>query len=254
MSQDIVLALQSSEKRISNVLPDNIKIDRFKSTVMMAVQRNPKLSECDIQSLMKACQLAAADGLLVDGRESALVPFKKDVTYIPMVSGLLKKLRQSGDLKSISANVVYENDKFEYWMDEEGPHISHKPNLLDRGEMALAYAVAILKDGGVQIEVMTKQDILKVKSASKTGQYPSGPWTQHPAEMWKKTVLRRICKYLPSSSELSRVYENDNADFEFQKKQEQQGEVDITPPTNESRLDALAVEHSSDNDQMGEQQ
>lgn len=245
MSKEIGLALQATEKRLVNVLPHGVDIGRFKSTVMMAVQRNPYLEKCDVASLMKACQLAAADGLLVDGRDAALVPFKNEVQYIPMIGGVLKKLRQSGELESIGAHVVYENDHFEYYIDETGPKLRHEPSFGDRGNMMLAYAVARLKHGGVQIEVMTKEEINKVKSASKTSGSSSSPWNQWPGEMWKKTVLRRICKYLPASVELNRVFEHDNSGYQFHGEEQQEvTEVDITPApkTNAQLLDELAAD------------
>lgn len=221
--KDAALVLQGMDKKLSNLLPKNIPSDKFKRTVMLALERNPDLLGKDQQSLFKACQLAAADGLLPDGRQAALVPFGNQVQYLPMVQGILQKLRNSGELKSISVQVVYEHDEFDFWTDEEGQHIKHRPNLIDPGSKKLAYAVAKLKDGGVQIEVMTTHQIEQVKAVSRAASSKSSPWQTFEDEMWRKTVLRRICKYLPSSTELDRVYANDN---------EVSGvtnEIDVTP-------------------------
>ena len=240
--KEIALKLQSMDKQLTTMLPKSIDSNRFKRTVLMALERNPYLQKLDQQSLFKSCQLAAADGLLLDGREAALVPFGKEIQYIPMVGGLLKKLRQSGDLKSISAQIVHENDEFDFWTDEEGQHLKHRPNLMSRGKKVLAYAVAILKDGGVQIEVMTSEQILAIRKVSKAAGSAHSPWNTFEDEMWRKTVLRRICKYLPSSTELERLYEHDNESTQFIKTEE----VDITPePEEPSKLDELADKFES---------
>ena len=71
--------------------------------------------------------------------------------------------------------------------------------------MSFVYAVAQLKGGGVQFEVMSRAEIEEVRKTSKAGQ--SGPWSSHWEEMAKKTVIRRLFKYLPVSIEAVRAEE-----------------------------------------------
>ena len=73
--------------------------------------------------------------------------------------------------------------------------------------MSFVYAVAQLKGGGVQFEVMSRAEIEEVRKTSKAGQ--SGPWSSHWEEMAKKTVIRRLFKYLPVSIEAVRAVEAD---------------------------------------------
>ena len=117
-TKELALQLKGMTKKIESLLPKQITSERFNRTVMMAIERNPYLLKMEQHSLLKACQLAAADGLLLDGREAALVPFNKEVNYIPMYQGVLKKIRQSGELASIFCNVVtkaeYEVGAFKY--------------------------------------------------------------------------------------------------------------------------------------------
>ena len=42
--------------------------------------------------------------------------------------------------------------------------------------------------------------------------------------MWRKTVLKRLAKYLPSSSDLDGIIEYDNAEFGINLDSEQQGQ------------------------------
>ena len=75
-----------------------------------------------------------------------------------MVGGILKKVRNSGELSSITAQIVYENDEFNYYIDADGEHISHRPNMFgDRGKRIGAYALAKTKDGAIYVEVMTEK-------------------------------------------------------------------------------------------------
>jgi recombinational DNA repair protein RecT len=62
-----------------------------------------------------------------------------------------------------------------------------------------AYAVARLKGGGYQFDVMTREDVDKIRAGSKAKD--DGPWASHYAEMARKTVLKRLCKYLPQAVE-----------------------------------------------------
>ena len=60
---------------------------------------------------------------------------------------------------------------------------------------------------------MTELQINKVRSVSRSKS--GGIWDTWKEEMWRKTVIRRICKYLPSSTELDRVFESDNKLFDL---------------------------------------
>lgn len=192
-------------------LPPQIPVEKFIRTTLTAVQMNPELLTADRRSLLGAAMKAAQDGLLLDGREAAPVIFRTKegpkVQYMPMVGGILKKIRNSGELASISAQVVYENDKFEYELGDD-ERISHKPFLgADRGQAIACYAIAKTKDGAIYREVMSVSDVEKVRAASRAGKF--GPWADWWDEMAKKTVIRRLAKRLPSSADVDQVMAND---------------------------------------------
>jgi recombination protein RecT len=195
-------------------LPPHIPPDRFIRVCMTAINSDPELVRADRRSLFEATLRCAQDGLLPDRREAAFVVFNqniakpgepanwvKRVVYMPMVSGILKKVRNSGELLNISAHVVFENDEFHYaGGDDEKIH--HKPLLKgSRGAPILAYAIARTKAGGVYREIMTADEIAAVKNFSKAKD--SGPWSSpFYLEMWRKTVLRRLAKRLPMSTDI----------------------------------------------------
>src|SRR5690606_13272705 len=136
--------------------------------------------------------------------------YVKKVQYMPMVAGILKKVRNSGELTSIVANVVYEKDEFNYWVDDIGEHVNHKPNVLaeDRGKLIAVYAIAKTKNGGVYVEVMSRGQIEQVRNVSKSKD--SGPWGSWYDEMARKTVIRRLSKRLPMSTDLEAVIRRDD--------------------------------------------
>lgn len=222
--------LNKMSGEIQNALPSQIDSNKFIRTTLTAVQMNPQILEADRTSILGSCLKAAQDGLLLDGREAALVIFNsktgKKVQYMPMVGGILKKIRNSGELKTISSHVVYEKDFFEYELGDE-ENITHKPFLgEDRGSVIAAYAVAHTKDGGIYRDVMGIGDINKVRASSRAAN--DGPWVDWFDEMAKKTVLRRLAKRLPSSADLDQVLQSDNEVVGFVQRQAPV-EKDITP-------------------------
>jgi phage RecT family recombinase len=174
---------------------------------LTAIQLQPELLECERKSLLLACLRAANDGLMPDGREGAFVVFKKKggtktAVWMPMYAGLLKKVRNTGELVSISANVVYERDAFDYELGDQ-ERIVHKPALGERGKPIAVYAIAWLRDGAVAREVMDINAIRQVQAASRA-QGAGTPWDRWWDEQARKTAIRRLYKRLPSSTEMDR--------------------------------------------------
>lgn len=215
---------------LEKVLPAHVTVDKFLRVVNTAISQNPDLYRADRRSLFTACVKCATDGLLPDGREAALVIYNtkekctdqatskqverwiSKVQYMPMVYGILKKVRNSGELQSLTCNPVFEKDTFRYWVDDVGEHIMHEPNLIvaDRGTLLVAYAIAKTKDGGVYTEVMTRGQIEQVRAVSKAKSGDNAPWVKWYDEMARKSVIRRLSKRLPMSTDIERVIQRDD--------------------------------------------
>jgi phage RecT family recombinase len=199
--------LQTMRERLVAALPTHIPVQSFISTILTACSVEPQLLYCDKHSLFLSALKAARDGLMPDGREAALVPFRDNgtgrriVTYIPMYAGLLKKIRNSGELKSLSANVVFEKDHFEYELGDD-EKIIHRPEFKGpRGAMVAAYAIGKTKDGGIYRRVLTAEEIKKIRAFSKA---KKGPWSgEFESEMWIKSAIRRLSKIMPMSTDLN---------------------------------------------------
>lgn len=209
--------LDKLREDIGSVLPRHVSFDRFRRVVLTAVQQQPGILECIPKTVFASCLQCAKDGLIPDGREAALVVFKgkggPTCQYMPMVNGLIKLARQSGEISTLTAQIVYERDRFELDLASDTRPV-HEPYLDgDRGKFRIAYALAVFKDGSHQLEVMTKADIEKIRNISRAKD--SGPWKDHWNEMARKTVLRRLMKYLSLSPEVARAIEADNATYDL---------------------------------------
>jgi recombination protein RecT len=159
---------------------------------------------------------------------------------MPMIAGVLKKIRQSGEVAKVSSQVVYENDHFviKYGFDEDVEHI---PPALDkpRGKPIGAYATAVLKDGSQLLEVMSLEQIEKVRNVSRAK--GKGPWVDWWEEMARKTVMRRLSKRLPMSTDLEdEVFSRDETLARHDEKAPELTVIDGgTGEAPTSRLDAL---------------
>jgi recombination protein RecT len=194
---DVLRKQLANLPEISQNLPSTVSPDRFRNVVITAANMTPDLLNADRRSLLGACVKCAADGLVPDGREAALVLMGGKVQYMPMIAGVLKRARNSGEIASLVVQVVYERDAFAWRpCDPERPVDHTTPPLTeDRGNPIGAYAIARLKDGAVMAEVMSRAEIEKVRAVSRAK--GSGPWVQWWDQMARKTVLRRLSKYLP---------------------------------------------------------
>lgn len=196
-----------------SALPKTIPSDKFIRIAMTLVQLKPELLWADRKSFLVSLQRCASDGLLPDGREATVMLFNdgdqggKQAVYVPMYQGLLKQIRNSGELKEVTANVVYENDVFKYVQGDE-EKITHEPKMDgSRGKPKAAYAIVKTKDGGVYRAVLTKEKLQELQKRSPAGKKNKGPWQTDPDEMWKKSAIRAVSKIAPKSSELDRYIE-----------------------------------------------
>lgn len=218
--------LEAFKHELKVALPAHLNPDRMARIALTCFRQNPTLAECEPASVFAAVVMASQLGLEPGLMGQAyLIPYNKKVKrrneqgreveawvkecqLIPGYQGLVDLARRSGRIKSLEAHVVYANDQFvcRFGMTPELVHEPHWDG--DRGEMRLAYAVAHLADGGTHVEVMTRSQIHAIRDRSQNVQNAkkwgkATPWDTDEEQMWIKTVLRRICKYLPKSVELA---------------------------------------------------
>lgn len=209
-------ALEKMKPQLQAVLPKHITPERLARVALVAIQNTPKLLECDRQSLYLAILRSAQLGLEPDGilGQAYLIPYGKQVQFIPGYKGLIDLARRSGEVTNIIAKEVCENDEFEVDYALEIP-FKHKPLLKgDRGEVTHFWALAKFKDGGFHWDYMTREEVEAIRdrssgwqSAKKYNKTKDSPWEAHFVEMGKKTAIRRIAKYLPMSVQRAASFE-----------------------------------------------
>ena len=206
---------------LARSLPEGFKADRFRSAFLNLAVHNPDIFKATPESLRSALLKCASDGLVPDSRHAVILPFyDKDAKthiaqYIPMVQGIIARSRELGETLSITANVVYANDVFQF--DESDPTDTvHKRQGMntDRGDVVGAYA--IYRDGQGRVmhrEIMDLRELEKTHASSKAANSPA--WRNWTSEMYRKTVIRRGSKYIAMSEALRRIVEREDEYVDF---------------------------------------
>lgn len=228
--QTVAQLLTSQKSQIMAALPRHLDPDRFARIALTEIRKNPDLGECDPLSFLGAVIQAAQLGLEPGSGlgHAFLIPFwnnKKrirEVVFMPGYRGLIDLARRSGQVASITARPVFQRDKFriDYGDDEKIYHEPFQPLVNAEGEtldtpenqpgpVIAVYAIGRLNGGGIQREVMWRKDIESIRSRGRD----NSVWKTDFNEMARKTVVRRICKYLPMSPELARAIEADDQTF-----------------------------------------
>jgi len=240
--RDLREELTSMADQFARALDGQVNPDRFLRVVLTAVFSDPDLLKADRKSLFEAAMRAAQDQLLPDKREGAFVVFKTKmkidgqdrwidaVQWMPMIGGIVKKIHQSGDIKFLTARVVYGGDTYRTWIDDEGEHVQYEPaDEPDFDAVRQVFAMAKAKDGSVYVEPLSTRDIEKIRSASRSSN--GGPWSKWWEEMAKKSAIRRLSKRLNLSPEVHDILQRDNAFYDLAQVQDQR-------PTGVARLTA----------------
>lgn len=181
-------------------LPEHVSPQRFARIAYTALLDNPDLTKADEQSVYGSLLKSAADGLMPDGREAALVLFKGKAVYMPMIGGFRKIAAEHG--WTIDTRVVYEGDNFSFVLGDE-PRVYHSPALggdVSFEKISHVYAVGRSRSYPTMIEVMTRADVERIRKTSRAKD--SGPWVEWWDRMAEKTVGRKLFKRLPLAGDV----------------------------------------------------
>jgi recombinational DNA repair protein RecT len=233
MSTDIdkfQIDLESRKREIEGFLQSSMSFETFKASLVAAVSKTPDLLGVDQRSLYLAVSQAASDGLLPDGKRAVIMVanqnnrkklpngqwqdnWSKVARYQPMIEGIRERAFALDNI-IMSAEVVYEGDKFEE-VRGLNPDIRHIPLPLcvdrekRRGQIVGCYAVfaKFNPDTGVRyvlhFEVLDMAEIQKIRSKS---QKPDGfLWKDWFGEACKKSAVHRGKKSVPVSPRLASI-------------------------------------------------
>ena len=222
---------------IAKVLPKHLTPERMIRVAITATMKTPKLLQCTAESLTKCLLDCSALGIEPDGRRAHLIPFEDNrnkvttCTLIIDYKGLAELAMRSGLVSNIHADVVRDNDVFEYDMGEIKAHKIDFRN--ERGPAYAFYAICRFKDGSVKADVMSVDEVEAIRMRSKSPN--AGPWATDPVEMGKKTVFRRLSKWLPLSPEFRDAVEKDDEEDPITKT------VNVTPSAPLFQAPAIAA-------------
>ena len=208
--------LDRSKQELAAAAAGAMPVDRIMRVALTELRQTPDLQECDPVSFVGAVMMSTQLGLEI-GRtlgEAYLVPRwnsrrrQLEVHFQPGYRGLIKLARNSKEIATVEAHVVYERDEFDFAYGSK-PYIVHKPALAaDRGPRRCVYAIAQLTNGHAQFIVLHPAEIERIKGfvagQSRDGQLKdSSPWVQWEDAMWQKTAARRLVNWLPADTRLA---------------------------------------------------
>lgn len=199
------LASDYFKQQVALSLPKHMTPDRFIRVGLTALMKTPKLLDCTQESVLQCMLNCSALGLEPDGRRAHLIPYGTTCTLIVDYKGIVELAKRSGDVSNVFAQIVCKNDSFSW----ENGEVKHQIDFKSaRGDMYAAYAIITFKDGTKQTDVMTKDEVDAIRKRSKAAN--SGPWVTDYNEMAKKTVFRRVSKWITLSPEVADVFEKDD--------------------------------------------
>jgi recombinase, phage RecT family len=207
--------IKAMQPEIKKALPSVISPERFTRMALSALNTNKQLLECTKMSFITALMNAAQLGLEPNTPlgQAYLIPYKSkdkvECKFILGYKGMLDLVYRNENVQSIQAQIVYENDVFEYTLGLDA-RLYHKPALAERGEMIAVYAVYKLQNGGYGFEVMSKDDVIQHAERFSQGiNSKYSPWTTDFESMAKKTAIKKLLKYAPLKTESLRAISSD---------------------------------------------
>ena len=216
-----------------DALPQDFNETRFLQNSITVLQDTKDIANIDPISIARTMLKGAFLGLDFLNKECYAIPYGvkegtgwgKALQFQTDYKGekKLAKKYSINPIKDIYAKLVKEGDLFEECIREGVPTINFNPKSFNDGKIIGAFAAALFKDGSMIYETMSKKEIENIRdkfSKASTGK----AWVDTPGEMYKKTVIRRLCKHIELDfGSIERKQEWDEASgMEFDKKPQPQ--------------------------------
>ena len=203
--------LKSKRETILEACAHGVDPDRLiKTMCLLATSKNgAAIAKCSPQSVLRAVVDCARFGIDPAFGKAYIIPYGGEAELQIGYLGLIELAKRSGEIKSITAELVYEGDHFEV---EFGTHpkFSHRPQFQGDGtDYKSVYALALFEDGHFEYTVLSKADVEHIRR--KSSKAPDSPaWKNYPGEMAKKCAIRRLCKTLPLTIEAREAIDMDD--------------------------------------------
>ena len=194
--QTFSVALTEKLNSVAEALPKDFNKARFVQNALALVNDNPQLQKYSKAQLMSGLMKGAYLGLDFYSKECYLVPYGNQLNYQTDYRGAKKLAKKYSirPIKDIYAKLVREGDDFEESIENGEQTFSFNPKAFNDGKIIGAFAVVLYKDGGMAYDTMTLADLENTRKSSKASNSPA--WKNFTGEMYKKTVLHRLCKHI----------------------------------------------------------
>lgn len=190
--------LRTSLREVQAALPEGFNIPRFVQNAVALLNDNDALKAFAQkhgtaqveQGLLKAAYL----GLDAMNKECYLIPYGNTLSFMIDYRGNVKLAKKYSPrkIRDIYAKLVRRGDDFVEGVINGVPTITHTPMPFNTNEVVGAYAICLYEDGGMIYDTMSLEELENSRKASKASNSPA--WTKFTGEMYKKTVLHRLCK------------------------------------------------------------
>jgi len=197
--------------------------DRFFKTAVMAILETPALMECmqtpdGRASLYSAMKRAFSTGLSLNPQEgkAAIIAYKGKASYQIMKEGAIEILLNSGDIKSLMVEIVYENDKFNIEKSNDGDVYHFAPTRKNRGEVDGYFCAITDNDDISHVKYMTREECLEIRdgySAMYKASPNTSPWKNSEKGMCKKTVIKAAIRDLHISPKAKAIFSSEDVNF-----------------------------------------
>ena len=211
-------SLRTDLTNVSSALPNGFNIERFTQNALALLNDNSSLQEfakknANGMAQIKANMMKAAYlGLDFMSKEAHLVPFQNTLNFMIDYRGA-EKLAKRYSIKPISEIVTFivrEGDEYDVEIRDNQTYINFKPKRFNSGKIEGACSYAKFTDGSIQYDEMSLAELENTRNHSKAKNSPA--WSQFTSEMYKKTVLHRLCKHITIDFENAKQTELFNED------------------------------------------
>ena len=224
--QTFSLALTERLDKVADALPKDFNQTRFVQNAIALLNGNDTLvsykneyGDTASKNILAGLVKGAFLNLDFLSNEAYLVPYKSKLQFMPSYRGCVKLAKKYSirPIRDIYAKVVRKGDEFQESIVAGQPTIDFKPLPFNDGDIVGAFAICEFMDGGMQYDVMSLKELEHTRKASKM---KSGiVWQEYTSEMYRKTVIRRLCKHIQIDFDNPEQYEYWNEGSEIETRQ-----------------------------------
>lgn len=195
-NKDFSIVLMDKLNSVSKALPRDFNKARFVQNTLSLLNDNPDLAKYGQAQIVGGLLKGAYLGLDFYAHECYLIPYGKSLNYQTDYRGEKKLVKKYSirPIKDITAEIVREGDDFSVGIKDNVRVVNFTPKPFNTGKIVGAFALVEYADGGIGVDTMSVAELENTRKHSKASNSPA--WRDFTSEMYRKTVLRRLCKHI----------------------------------------------------------